>query len=1073
MRYHRSLVPITALAAALLVACSSPGPTGGGFLPAGSAGGTPEAGHTTRLVMSMTIPGRHRRGAAIDRHPSTISPLTESVTIAVNRRAPKAFNVTPSSPGCTAGAAGTTCRFSVAAPIGTDSIVVSTFSWTGGGGTMLDRGTATLKVVPGRANVASVKLGPVVTTTADSGEGSLRYAIATANAGDTIMFFLPAHSTIVVGKPIALSNDVTIAGPGVRSGVTIDGGGATQMFLVQPTAVATISGLVLAHGHANVIFQPGGAIFNAGTLTLAADLLQNNSSIVQSPLLVSRPSGEPHGKIHPHRMHPHCSNTYEDGGAVFNEGALTVSGSSFSANAVSSIPSSCIYSRGGAIFNAKTGVLSVANSSFSANAAYNGGAVYNDSAYAQASFVSDTFTGNLGCTAATGCPYGGGYYAEGYGTAIDDEAGPGVIITNSTFDGNVAGGNSPESYGEGGAIVFGAGNPVVTGTTFRNNVAGGGTTGCSSGEGAAIQNNAQVLELDNDTFVGNVSGGDSSADGGAIYTNGLTRGANDTFTSNVAQSTGCAPSISYGGAIEVAPAGGGLDLTNSTFTGNTATSAYIAYGGAIYDDSSARLSNVKFTSNAASGTGGGGSASASAYGGAIYSAAATTLTTSGCSFTTNSATVSGAVASEASGGAVDAQNTYSSSADKFTSNAARATGGSTPAVYGGAIAALGVTTLTHDIVSNNSASSVHSAYGGGLYGSANGSAVTSTTFNANSATGTAIGEGGGIYNNFPMTLQASILSGNVASMAGGGMYENGGGDVISNVTISGNTVTASQSYGGGGGIYIWSSTTLVNATIAGNVVTVSGPYSGGGGIYNDSGLSMTGSAISGNVVKGSAANSGGGGMYSYDDAVVTNSTFASNSSGAGGGGVEAYPTGYTQRYTNVTFVKNSATGTGGNIDNPASNAVVLANSIVGGGSASSGADVANAGTLTSNNYNVTQSAVPFNGGNITNNVFGNPKLSALSNNGGPTWTAADNPGSPGLAKIPFTINNGSVNATCGTYDSNVGLIAVDQRGYARGSGGFCDAGAYEYSGVASAARIHLPHVRGNHHPHASRLRKSS
>ena len=166
---------------------------------------------------------------------------------------------------------------------------------------------------------------------------------------------------------------------------------------------------------------------------------------------------------------------------------------------------------------------------------------------------------------------------------------------------------------------------------------------------------------------------------------------------------------------------------------------------------------------------------------------------------------------------------------------------------------------------------------------------------------------------------------------------------------------------------------------------------------------------------------------------------------------------YSNALSNVTLYQNSATGNGGNIANPDTNTMTLTNTIVAGGTAGTGADIDNPGTITSGDYNIVQTAVVGNvmTGTTTHNVTANPLLLALTNNGGPTFTNADQSASPGRADIPFS--GGMCNGVAGTN--------IDQRGFTRGAGGRCDVGAYEFAGVASAIRPHLTPVRGNHHPH--------
>ena len=123
--------------------------------------------HRIDVRLRMTIPRRHR-GERVPIHPATISPLTQSVGIAINGGASQIFNATPSSPGCTPAATGTTCTFNVVAPPRSDTFAVSTYSATGGSGTMLDHGSAVVAIAAGRSNLATITLGPVVTSTANS-----------------------------------------------------------------------------------------------------------------------------------------------------------------------------------------------------------------------------------------------------------------------------------------------------------------------------------------------------------------------------------------------------------------------------------------------------------------------------------------------------------------------------------------------------------------------------------------------------------------------------------------------------------------------------------------------------------------------------------------------------------------------------------------------------------------------------------------------------------------------------------------------------------------------------------------
>jgi hypothetical protein len=1086
---------LTFVAVAFLVGCNGMGSGANRFLPA-SAGSADSAGAVTQAIpdvqrgaqtkvhLTMTIPKRHRRNEARAVHPWTISSLTQSVSISVNSGAAQVFNATRSSAACKAGPSGTVCTFVVNAPVGADTFVIATYSSAGGVGTKLDQGSAVFNVVRGKNNAPSVRLGPVVTTTADTGIGSLRYAIGAANAGDTIVLLLPAASTITLSSPLSVANRLSIAGPGVTasarrhgrqpkttySGVTLSGGGTQQIFAIAAGATATISGLILTHGKATT--TSGGAINNAGTLTLVSDVFTDNSTNVTSPLAIRAPhppsvkksrSQKHHAHARPPEQstrirHPHCSNTYQIGGAIYNNGTLNVSGTIFDGNTVGSDFASCIYGYGGAIFNDIHGVLTSSGNTYTNNAGYNGGAVYNYGEYGQATFAHDTFDANLGCTAATGCPTSGctttcTSSAQGEGAAIYDDYGTGIAVTSCIFENNVAGGNTPDSYGEGGALYLTEGSVTITGSTFSNNLAGGGTTNESEGYGGAIywDGSGAGLHLTSDTFTNNRASGDRVGEGGAIEASEPIVGSADTFTGNVATGSGSAQyadGYAQGGAIDEDD---GLSMSGSTFSGNKATAASSVDGGAINADDPTTLSGDTFTSNTATATGSGGVAP-SAYGGAIYTSDGLALTRN--VFTSNKATTGGSLATEIEGGAIYNDDTMSSFGDSFVSNSVTATAGTSVAAEGGAIFNDDLLTVTGDTFTTNSATSTHDSYGGALYNDYSNTAISNATFGSNTATGTTEGQGGAIYDDGGLTLSGSVVSKNTASSSGGGIFA-AESETIAGVTITGNTVVSAHDvYGGGGGIYGDDSLTITNSTISGNTVTVANTYAGGGGIYNYSGLSISGTTISGNVVLGSGSGSGGGGIFSFDSVAMLNSTIVGNRSSIDGGGYMTYGT-YVNSLQNVTIYQNAATVSGGNINNPYT--MTLTNTIVAGGTAPTGPDITNTGTITSGDYNIVQTAVSGTAlsGTTTHDQTANPLLLALSNNGGPTFTNADQTASPGRAKIPFS--GGMCNGVTGSN--------IDQRGFTRGAAGRCDAGAFEFSGAPSAIRQHVPAVHGVDHGH--------
>jgi hypothetical protein len=179
-----------------------------------------------------------------------------------------------------------------------------------------------------------------------------------------------------------------------------------------------------------------------------------------------------------------------------------------------------------------------------------------------------------------------GNYAPG-GGAIYMGASATLNIINSALTDNSA-------SGEGGAVRMLAPDTVhVTGSTFANNASGHGR-GDQSG-GAIQLNTPSTLTVTESTFSGNTATGD----GGAIKLNGPERltVTGSTFNGNTASGGGGALQLNGGDGAAVA-------LTNSTFTGNSATRTR---GGAIQFNSpmKAQLLNLTINGNSAGRVGGG------------------------------------------------------------------------------------------------------------------------------------------------------------------------------------------------------------------------------------------------------------------------------------------------------------------------------------------------------------------------------------------------------------------------------------------------------------------------------------
>ena len=375
-----------------------------------------------------------------------------------------------------------------------------------------------------------------VTNTNDSGAGSLRQAVLDANAAasaDTIVFDASFNTarTINLATLIAVSSadsvsNLTITGPGANL-LTINASGTNRVFTNGFTNGGTADTLSIS----------GMTMTRSGTLTGDVAAVQNAAVLTVTNVVFNSLSG---GAI--------------DNANNISRSSLTVTNCVFNSNAV--------FFGGAAINN--DGAATVTNSTFSSNTAGAGGAISNGDSL---TVSGSTFTNNsVISNSATGLGGGAIYSSSNRATA-------GVNITNSTFTGNMEAGGS----GGGGAIRNRDGSMTVTNSTFTNNSAVKG--------GGAVQN-TDVISISGCNFTNNrtlganaQSAGEGS--GGAISNQGGGRVtiADSVITGNSASN--------YGGGIYYQPNfpdTAFLSVTNSTISNNTANSNNdtLGNGGGIY-----------------------------------------------------------------------------------------------------------------------------------------------------------------------------------------------------------------------------------------------------------------------------------------------------------------------------------------------------------------------------------------------------------------------------------------------------------------------------------------------------------
>jgi hypothetical protein len=121
-----------------------------------------------------------------------------------------------------------------------------------------------------------------VTTTADSGAGSLREAVAQAAPAGTICFDPTVFHrnapepdrTIVLASEVVVDKDLFVNGPGTDAVTITRGESFTRLWRVVEGVSVTLEGLTVKGGY--LVGGSGGGILNGGTLTVENSLLQNH-----------------------------------------------------------------------------------------------------------------------------------------------------------------------------------------------------------------------------------------------------------------------------------------------------------------------------------------------------------------------------------------------------------------------------------------------------------------------------------------------------------------------------------------------------------------------------------------------------------------------------------------------------------------------------------------------------------------------------------------------------------------------------------------------------------------------------
>ncbi|HZE57649.1 MAG TPA: choice-of-anchor Q domain-containing protein [Chthoniobacterales bacterium] len=302
----------------------------------------------------------------------------------------------------------------------------------------------------------------IVTSSADTGAGSLRATISAAVSGDVIQFDPSLNGQVILlASELSVTRELKIDGPGADQ-LAISGGNRIRIF--SATAPLTLTGLTLKNG-----FGDGGALFvlRSRATVIGCNFTENSA---------------------PNKL----------GGAIYYPGSpLELTNCKFLRNTASG------FGLGGALFGSRGVSVTMTDCTFTENSADNGGAIY---ANGPLTLLRCNFTGNsiptdgiAGAvyndylTVITRCVFAANSTGEG------GEGGALFIGDGIIRDSLIANNKVGSGYQAQGGAIWNFGTLRIENSTIANNLSG------AQSQGAGIYNDG-ALTLDNSTISGNSAG---------------------------------------------------------------------------------------------------------------------------------------------------------------------------------------------------------------------------------------------------------------------------------------------------------------------------------------------------------------------------------------------------------------------------------------------------------------------------------------------------------------------------------------------------------------------------------------
>ena len=612
---------------------------------------------------------------------------------------------------------------------------------------------------------------------------------------------------------ITINKDIVIDG----KGHTIDAKNLGRIFSIGEGFTVTLTNATLINGKAD----KGGAIYNDGSLTLSDVKLSDNAA-----------------------------DSY--GGAVFNNGELVVSDSVFDSNDVLNRGSASVDYGGAAIYNWYDGTLTVSGSNFTNNIKnYKNGdrLVGAITTIGNATVIGSNFVNNSG-------RWGGAISATGAELRKNSST---LTVSNTIFKDNSA------LYA--GAVYIWGSNYNIADCVFDNNTAfGKGNMTPNNNNGGALVV-SQVSRF-NEPITGTISGSkftnNKAQYGGAAYFNkGFVTITDSVFENNVATAEGGAVDFSHASVKDLV-----VSINNSSFVGNKAPVA-----GAIFTNVDSKITNSNFTKNTAS------------KGGAVLNENGAKLTVDNSTFKDNAA--------DSYGGAVFNNGELVVSDSVFDSNDI-VNRGSAGVDYGGA-AIYNWENAKLDISKSNFTNNIKNYVNGDrLVGAVTtiGNATISDSYFVNNSGrwGGALAATGGVSGSAINTIDVDGTKFvNNTALYGGAMFVWASNYTISNSVFDNNSAFGkgdmSPNNNNGGALVVTQDNIPVSGKIVNSNFTNNKAQYGGAAWINEGTVDIDGSNFINNTATAEAGAIGFDSQYIKIIATVDGSKFVNNTAGSRAGAI--------------------------------------------------------------------------------------------------------------------------------------------------------------------------------------------